>query len=138
MEEVGMRNDQPFPPPFGVPMGPSMSTPHLVAAFVAGAQSGSSPDAHIEEPVLMASDHPLAVRLDVAVLVRGDVPPVARSVQDELRRALRSAGIGLVEEESVLADAVAMTLGVPRGFEWDLWASDPAQARDKLVQWALE
>lgn len=133
-----MRHDQPFPPPFGVPVGPTLSTPHLVSAYVAGAQSGSSPDAHIEEPVLMAHDHPVAVRLDVAVLVRGEVPPVARSVQQELHRALRTAGIDLVEEESVLAGAVAMTLGVPRGFEWDLWASDPARAREALIQWALQ
>lgn len=138
MEDLGMHDDRPFPPPFGVPAGPSLTTPHLVSAYVAGAQSGSSPDAHIEEPVLMASDHPVAVRLDVAVLVRGEVPPVARRVQQELYWALDIAGIELVEEESVLADAVAMTLGVPRGFEWDLWARDAGQARETLIQRALE
>lgn len=132
-----MRAEGPFPPPFGVPAGPFLATPQLVSAYLAGARTGSSPEAHIEEPVLMAYDHLLAVRLDVAVLVRGEVPPVAASVKAVLCRTLEAASMVLVEKESVLGGAVAVELAVPRGFEWDLWARDPADAEEALTRRAL-
>lgn len=129
-----MRDDRPFPSPFGFPTGPLLPTPELLSAYLEGARTGSSPEAHIEEPVLLASDHLVAVRLDVAVLVRSEAPTVAQPVKAALCRALEASGLLLVEQESVLAGAVAVELAVPRGFEWDLWARDAEQAREALVR----
>lgn len=130
-------SEEPFPVPFGAAAGPSLSTPDLVSAYLAGARTGASPDAHIEEPVLLGSDHLVAVRLDVAVLVRTDVPPVAQPVRAAVCQALEAAGMTLIEQESVLAGAAAAELAVPRGFEWDLWGHDPVQTREGLVRRAL-
>lgn len=132
-----MLDDRPFPSPFGIPAGPALSTPQLLSAYLTGAQVGSSPDAHIEGPVLMASDHPLAIRTDVAVLVRDEMPPVAQPLHAALCRALEAAGMVLTEGESVLAGALAMELAAPRGFEWSLWAEDPEEARAVLVGRAI-
>lgn len=129
---------RPIPPPFGVPRGPTLSTSDLLSAYLVGATAGSSPDAHIEGAVLMGSDHALAIRLDVAVIVRGDdVPPVAADVYAELCRALEAHGMALVEGQSVLAGAMASELAAPRGFEWTLWARDPDEARAELTRRAM-
>lgn len=123
----------PLPPAYGVPRGVSMSTPELLAAFMAGATTGSSPDACIEGELLMGSDHYVAVRLDIAVLVRAEVHDEAAEVHAALRSALEAAGITLVEENSILAGAMASELAVPRGFEWNLWAADADQAYMELT-----
>lgn len=132
-----MREDRPLPPPFGVPAGPTMSTPELLSAFLAGARAGTSPDARIEEPMLVADDHLVAIQLDVAVLLRAEVPAVAEAVRAALCRTLEAAGMVEVERESVLAGAAAAEAAVPRGFEWDLWARDADEARTMLVRRAL-
>ncbi|HVM13410.1 MAG TPA: hypothetical protein VM287_03670 [Egibacteraceae bacterium] len=129
--------DEPFPLPFGLSAGPAMSTPDLLSAFLAGARAGSSPEAHIEDPVLLASDHLVAVRLDGAILVRTEVPWAAQAVRSSVCQCLEAAGMALVERESVLAGAAAVELAVPRGFEWDLWAHDAEEARERLVRRAL-
>lgn len=132
-----MLDDRLSPPPFGLRDGPSLPTTELLSAYLAGAQTGSSPDAYIDGPVLMAHDHPLAVRPDVAMIVRDEVPAVAHPVHAALCRALEASGMRLVESQSVLAGAVALELTAPRGFEWDLWARDPDLAREVLVRRAL-
>lgn len=137
MRKAVAMSEEPFPLPFGLSPGPTMPTSELVTAYLAGTRSGSSPDGHIEDPVLLAQDHLVAVRLDGAVLVRTEVPPVAQEVRAAVRRALEDAGMTLVERESVLAGAAAVELAVPRGFEWDLWAHDADEAREGLVRRAL-
>ncbi|HVL97786.1 MAG TPA: hypothetical protein VM324_00645 [Egibacteraceae bacterium] len=132
-----MSDERAFPSPLGVPAGPSLSTPQLIAAYLAGARTGCAPEAHIEWPVLMAHDHLVAVHVDGAVLMRGEVPAVAEPVRAALQDAMEAVGVLLVEEESVLAGAVAAELAVPRGFEWDLWARDADEAREVLAARAL-
>lgn len=129
--------EEPFPLPFGLSAGPAMSTPELLSAYLAGAAAGSSPDAHIEDPVLLAHDHLVAVRFDDAILVRTEVPQAAQQVRMAVCASLEAAGMTLVERESVLAGAAAVELAVPRGFEWDLWARDAERARQSLVRRAL-
>lgn len=133
-----MSERQPLPPPFGVSRGPSWPTAKLLVAYREGAAAGSSADAHIEGLMLMASDHPVAVRVGDAFIVRGDdVPAVAAGVHAALCRVLQAAGIDLAPDESVLAGAVASELAVPRGFEWTLWARDPDATRTELLAWAI-
>lgn len=132
-----MREDRPFPAPYGAPSGPSLTTSGLLAAFLAGARTGSSPDGHIEEAMLLACDHPLAIRLDVAMLVRDEVPPVARAMQVALCRSLAAAGMALLEEESVLAAALSMEMAAPRGYEWNLWARGGDDVRAVLISRAV-
>lgn len=122
-----------LPPAYGVPRGLTMSTPRLLAAYLAGATTGSSPDACIEGELLMGNDHYVAVRLDVAVLVRAEVHDEAVDVHAALRAVLEAHGITLVEENSILAGAMASELAVPRGFEWNLWAADADQAYLELT-----
>lgn len=129
---------EPMPPPFGVPAGPSYSTPDLLRAYLQGAVVGSSADAHIEEPTLLAHDHVVALRLDVAVLVRDDVPSVAEPVRALLYRALEDAGMTAVNDSGVLAGAVASELAAPRGFEWCMWARNPDTAQTELARRAVE
>lgn len=86
---------------------------------------------------MLAHDHPLAVRRDVAVPVRDGMPPVAEAVQTALCRVLEANGMSLVERRSVLAGALALELAAPRGFEWNLWERDAAGVHDVLVRWAL-
>lgn len=132
---AAMSDPRPLPPPFGVPQGPTLPTAELLGAYVSGATTGSSPEAHIEGTVLMGSDHLLAVRVGEAFLVRGDdVPAVATAVHGALCRALEAAGATLMAGESVLAGAVAGELAVPRGFEWTVWARDPDTARAELIR----
>lgn len=123
-----------LPPPFGVPAGRPMSTPELLVAYVEGADAGTSPDAHIEDPVLMARDHALAIRLQPAVLVRDHVPPPVGELRDQLCQVLRDHGITLVEEDSVLACAVGIEVTGLRGEAWSLWARDADEARAMLAQ----
>lgn len=127
----------PYPTPFGMPGGPALSTPALLSAFLSGAGAGSSPEAHIEDPLLLASDHPIAIRTDGAVLVRDDAPPVAEGVRALLCRELAAAGMVLADGESVLAAALASELAAPRGYEWNLWAHDPDEARAVLTHRAI-
>lgn len=124
----------PLPPPFGVPPGPAMSTSELLAAYLAGAEAGSSPDGHIETSVLMARDHSLAIRADAAVLVRDQVPPAVSAVREQLFAALRDTGMDLVEEDSVLAGALGIEVTGLRGEPWSLWARDPDAARAVLAR----
>ena len=126
----------PLQPPFGMAAGPSMATPELLSAFLAGATTGVSPDACIEDAILMGSDHYVAVRVDVAYLVRNEVHADAEAVHAELCAALDAAGLVLVEENSILAGAMAGEMAVPRGFEWDLWARDADEACFSLTQLA--
>lgn len=132
-----MQEDRPAHPHFGVPAGPSMRTSELISAYLAGALAGVSPDAQIEELMLLAGEHPVAIRLEAAVLVREATPESARRVSAQLCGALEADGLELVEEESILANAVAMELAVPRGYEWSLWARDADAARAQMVRWAL-
>lgn len=120
-------------PAFGIPRGPTLSTGALLSAYLAGATTGSSPEACIEGELLMAADHYVAVRLDVAMLVREEVHDAAAAVHAALCRALEAAGMTLAEEHSVLAGAMASELAVPRGFEWNLWAHDPDSALIELT-----
>lgn len=124
----------PLPPPFGVPEGPTMTTPELVAAFLSGARAGSSSQARIEEPVLMVLDVSLAIRIGPAVLVRDHVPPDVTPLRDQLFEALRDDGAELVEEDSVLGAAVGIEVTGLRGESWSLWARDADRARDELTR----
>lgn len=133
-----MPEQRPVPPPFGVPAGPTYSTSGLLRAYLQGAVVGSSADAHIEEPTLLAHDHVVALRLDVAVIVRTDLPEIAWPVRILLQQELEGAGMVPVEDSAVLAGAVASELAAPRGFEWRLWARDPDSAQAELARRAVE
>lgn len=127
---------EPLQPPFGMAAGPSMTTPALLSAFLNGATTGASPDACIEDALLMGSDHYVGVRVDVAFLVRTEVHADAEALRADLCAALDAAGLWLVEANSILAGAMAGEMAVPRGFEWDLWARDAEEARFVLTQLA--
>lgn len=128
-------SDRPLPPPFGVPEGPALDTPQLLAEYLSGATCGYSADARLEGPLMRAGRDPLAIRLQEGVLlVRAEVAESARAVRAALEEAMAGAGIGLVEGDTPLAGIVEIEVVGRRGDMWDLWASDADRGRAALVE----
>lgn len=135
--------DLPLPQPFGTPEGPSLSTPELLARYLDGATTGSSPDARLHGELLLAGDHALAVRLDGAVLIRlhdpgvQHLPPEVLAIRDALQEALTTEGMVLIEEDSALAGIVGIEVAGLRGEAWSLWAQDADRGQTALARRAL-
>lgn len=127
-------SDLPLPHPFGAPRGPRVTTPELLARWVDGSTAGVSPDAHLEGALLLAGDHPLAIRMEGAVLVRDQVPGDVAALRGTLERFLESEGLQLVEEDAPLGALVGIEVSGLRGDAWSLWARDPDEGRAALVQ----
>jgi len=81
---------------------------------------------HIEGPTLyVARTDAVALRLDhSSVLVRRDLPEDTAHVQPDVRDALRSADLELLDEDTLLGVAVALQVLGLRLSTWDLWGDD--------------
>lgn len=123
----------PHLPPFGSSRGSARTTKELLGGFVRGDRTGHSPDAQVEGAVLLSGDEPLAIRLDGAVLVRGQVGAEATALRAALCGELTAAGMVPVEEDTPLALVVEAELFARRGYPWDLWAHDPESGRAALA-----
>lgn len=127
-------SDLPLPHPFGAPRGPTVTTPDLFARWVGGATAGVSPDAHLEGCLLLAGDHPLAIHVEGAALVRDHVPGDVHALRERLERFLESEGLHLVEQDAPLGALVGIEVSGLRGDAWNLWARDPEEGHAALVR----
>lgn len=126
-------SDLPLPHPFGAPRGPQLTTPELLARWMEGSTAGMSPEAHLEGALLLAGDHPLAIRIDGAVLVRDQVPGPVTGLRRQLERFLAGEGMRLVEEDAPLGALVGIEVSGLRGDAWSLWARDPEEGQAALI-----
>ncbi|MEX2619811.1 MAG: hypothetical protein WD250_06290 [Egibacteraceae bacterium] len=127
-------SDLPLPHPFGAPRGPEVTTPDLFARWVGGSTAGVSPDAHLEGCLLLAGDHPLAIRIEGAVLVRDHLPDAVHALRGALERFLETQGLALIEQDAPLGALVGIEVSGLRGDAWSLWARDPDEGHAALVQ----
>lgn len=127
-------SDLPLPHPFGAPRGPDVTTQELFARWVDGSTAGVSPDGHLEGSLLLAGDHPLAIRMQGAVLVRDHVPDDVHVLRGALERFLETEGLALVERDAPLGALVGIEVSGLRGDAWSLWARDPDEGHAALVQ----
>lgn len=126
--------DMPLPHPFGAPRGPEVTTPELFVRWAGGSEAGVSPEAHIEGALLLAGDHPLAIRVEGAVLIRDHVPDDVHALRGQLERFLEGEGLQLVEEDAPLGALVGIEVSGLRGDAWSLWAQDPEEGHAALVR----
>lgn len=128
-------SDLPLPHPFGVPRGPEVTTPELFVRWAGGSTAGVSPEAHIEGALLLAGDHPLAIRVEGdAALVRDQVPGDVAALRARLERFLESEGLHLIEQDAPLGALVGIEVSGLRGDAWSLWGRDPEQGQAALVR----
>lgn len=126
-------------PPYGEPTGPRLPLPELIDAFVSGARSGSSEEAHIEDAQLLAERMTVvAVRVCPRVLlVRVDIPHTAAREKTSLEDHLTANGFRNVEPDARLGDIAAIQIAGIRGGVWDLWGEDAAAAHRELERAVL-
>lgn len=130
-------SDIPLPPPFGASHGPTVTTSQLLARWLDGATDGHCGQAHVEGCLLVVGDHPLAIRLDGAVLVRDETPGDVDAMRAVLRRFLEGAGMELVEADTPLGAMVGIEVSGLRGDAWTLWALDAAEGHAALARRAV-
>lgn len=127
-------SDLPLPLPYGVPRGPQLPTQLLFARWLEGSSTGACSDAHVEGSLLVAGDHPLAIRIDGAVLVRDVTPGEIETTRRALEGFLASAGLELIEEDAALGALVGIEVSGLRGDAWSLWARDADAGQAALVR----
>lgn len=127
-------SDVPLPPPFGASPGPQVPTSELFERWIEGETAGACSEAHLEGPMLVAGDHPLAIRIDGAVLIRDQVPGDVGAMREALEQFLHDAGMALVEEDAPLGALVGIEVSGLRGDAWSLWARDPEEGQAALVR----
>jgi len=105
---------------------------NLVLERFAGGDTGEvfSDQFHIEGATLMvAHDVAAAVRLGPrTMLVRVDLPEPQQSAKRSIETALGAAGMTRLDEETLLAAAIAMQVLGLRMSTWDLWGADIDEA----------
>jgi len=113
-------------PPYNEPRGPSGSDGEVVHAFVVGDVPPHSERLHVEGHVLLVDrDVTLALRLGPrSVLLRTDLPDDAGPVRTGVALSLGVEGLVLLDEENMLAMAVAVQMVGLRMSTWDVWGSD--------------
>lgn len=113
-------------PPFA-PLGePRESDADVAIAYALGWTPGSGPRLHVEEPTLVVDGYSAAaLRIGVrTLLVRTDLPEESADVRPVVEAAMRSAGLVVLDEGTLLGVPVALqALGI-RLSEWDLWGDD--------------
>ncbi|MGI9033597.1 MAG: hypothetical protein ACR2HY_07950 [Acidimicrobiales bacterium] len=122
-------SDWPLPPYFA-PHGPLGDDNAVVAAFLRSVPAPHSDRLHVEGSVLRAdADLAIALRLGShSVLVRRDLPDDVEAVRLSVESALAAEGLGLLDEDTALAIAVATMRVSVRMSVWDLWGTDIDQA----------
>lgn len=114
-------------PPYAQPWGPLRDDAGVIRAFLRREPAGYSDTLHTEGPVLLAfRDVPAALRIGpTTVLVRTDL--VGDGPMDDVKAAIESGlgaqGIGLLDNEPLLAIAVALQMVGIRLSSWDLWGT---------------
>ena len=113
-------------PPFGDATGPLVGDAEVVTAFLRGDTAGHSELLHVEGSVLVAGfDLPLVMRIGPdTVLVRSKVPDDAAGAKQAVEDVLKDEGLTLLDEETLLATAVAVQWLAERASSWDLWGRD--------------
>ena len=113
-------------PPFGDAGGPLVGDAEVVTAFLRGETAVHSEVLHVEGSVLVAGfDLPLVMRIGPdTVLVRSQVPDDAAAIKRAVEEILREEGLTLLDEETLLATAVAVQWLAERASMWDLWGRD--------------
>lgn len=125
-------------PPYGEPTGPRLALEDLLDAFLSGARTGSSEEAHIEDAQLLAHRMTvLAVRIAPRVLLVRDRVPDADAEKASLEGFLVGRGLHNVEPDARLGDIAAIQTTGIRGLVWDLWGEDPADAHRELERAVL-
>lgn len=130
-------SDVPLPPPFGAHRGPRVTTSELFARWLDGSPGGVCDEAHLERSMLVAGDHPLAIRLEGAALVRDLVPEGVTELRGALERFLEGEGMRLTEQDSPLGALVGIEVSGLRGDAWNLWAADPEEGHAALARRAV-
>lgn len=130
-------SDIPLPPPFGASHGPTVTEGQLLARWMDGERNGVCAVAHLEGCLLVVGDHPLAIRIDGAVLVRDEVPGDVGGMRSTLERFLEGAGMALVEPDSPLGALVGIEVAGLRGDAWSLWARDADEGQAALARRAV-
>ena len=126
-------------PPFGDATGPLVGDAEVVTAFLRGDTAGHSELLHVEGSVLVAGfDLPLVMRIGPdTVLVRGAIPVYAGDATRLVEDVLESEGLTLLDEETLLATAVAVQWLAERASTWDLWGRDIDEAFARLRETAV-
>ena len=126
-------------PPFGESSGPLVADTEVVSAFVRGESAGHSGLFHVEGSVLVAGfDLPLVMRIGPdTMLVRRAIPDDAGDAKRLVEEVLESEGLTLLDEETLLATAVAVQWLAERASTWDLWGRDIDEAFARLRETAV-
>ena len=113
-------------PPYNEPRGPAGGDGAVVHAFVRGDIAPHSERLHVEGEVLVVDrDVTMALRMGRrSVLLRRDLPDDATPVRLVVESALGEEGLVLLDEENMLAMAVAVQMVGLRMSTWDIWGAD--------------
>ncbi len=113
-------------PPFGRAPGLPVDDEAVIAAFALGQEGGHSPRFYAEGPVLMIDgDIPGAIRAAPGtVLVNMELPEDMAGDRPVIETALTSAGLSLLDEETLWGMPVALQLAGLRIGRFDLWGLD--------------
>ncbi len=117
-------------PPYGEASGPRVEDADVVRAFARGEDAGHSERFHVEGSVLVVGfDLAVGMRLEPGtVLVRVDLPQAMAGVKGAVEEVLASEGLQRLDEETLLAEPVAVQWLALRGSTWDLWGQDIDEA----------
>lgn len=117
----------------------SLASPReLLDAFLKGEpHSASTTGWHVEGPLLVGREAPLAIRVAEAVLVRAELADELADSIGTLEQALGDAGLSRIEKRTVLGHVIGIEVAGIRGSEWDLWATDAEAGHDALQRRAL-
>lgn len=113
-------------PPFVEPDGVPASDEDVLAAFASGRSGCYSRGLHLEGPALIA-DRAVVTGLRIgpaSVLVRTDPPDDLAPARARLEDALTTAGMRMLDEETLWATPVALQVLGLRLSSWDLWGHD--------------
>ena len=114
-------------PPFLEPEGPLLDDESVVRAFARGEVAlGHSALFHVEGPTLVGNrDIAVAVLVGPgSVILRTDLPDGMAGHRATVERVLAEEGLTLLDEETLLAPAVAIQVLGIRLSNWDLWGTD--------------
>lgn len=117
-------------PPYGKPSGPPSQDEDVLRAFARGEQAGHSGNFHVEGPTLVASvDVAAALRIGAAtILVRLDLPGELLELKEAVERALTAEAMTCLDDDTLLATAVAVQVLGLRTARFDLWGRDLDEA----------
>lgn len=126
-------------PPCGSALGPLVDDDVALGAYVCGVAAGHSIRFHVEGPTLLVDgDIAVGLRLGPAVaLVRSDLAGDFDDVRRQVEKALASASMVCLDEDTLLAGPIALQVLGIRLSTWSLWGIDLEEAFAQLRRWAV-